>query len=334
MEKINELYRDAIVIDACAPLASHGNEYGRYVEGRLTAVAATIEPVGTYLPETIKSISEWYTRFKRDTQLMQILSVEDIYCAKREQKTGVILSFQGTTHLQADLSLIEIYYRLGIRQMQLCYNSKNAVGDGCEEPGNGGLSMFGERAINEMNRIGVLVDLSHTGYRTTMEAMEASKKPCVFSHGNAYGLYPSNRNLRDEQVIKVAKMGGTVGLNGYPAFLSDNPMPKVDVFIDHIDYYVKLIGIDHVALGLDYYECQRGVISDEAATKIYEEFLSSGMWTEGTYPPPPYYYPEEIELPEKLYNIVPALKARGYADSDIRKILGENYLRVLKEVWK
>lgn len=335
IEEAKKIYDESIVIDACAPLASYKNEYRRYLEGGLTAIAASLLPSGGYLPETIKGLEGWYKRFRKDDRLLEVLTVDDIYRAKQEGKLGVILAFQGTTHLQADLTMLEVYYRLGLRQIQICYNSKNAIGDGCAEPGNGGLSVFGEKAIKEMNRLGILVDLSHTGYRTTMEAMEVCEKPCVFSHGNAYGVHPTMRNLRDEQVIKVAKLGGTVGVNGYPDFLSNNPKPKVDVFIDHIDYYVKMLGIDHVALGLDYYKTQHGIMTEEEAMRDYEDMLEEGLYSKEAYPStPPYFYPEEIELPEKMPNLVPALQARGYADSDIKKILGENLIRVLKEVWK
>lgn len=334
MDNTDLLYQESIIIDACAPLASYGEEYKRYKKGNITALAATISPTAGYLPETIKGITEWYLRFKEDKEIMEILCVEDIYKAKEKKKTGIILSFQGTTHLQANISFIEMYYRLGVRQMLLCYNTKNAIGDGCAEPGNGGLSIFGEKAIKEMNSLGILVDLAHTGYRTTMEAMEVSEKPCIFSHGNAYGVHQSLRNLRDEQVVEVARKGGTVGINGYPAFLSNNPKPSVNIFIDHIDYYVKLIGIDHVALGMDYYEAQSGIVPDAVACEIYNEQIAKGNWRIETYPAPPYYYPKEIELPEKLHNLVPAMRSRGYSDSDIKKVLGENLIRVMKEVWK
>jgi len=325
-----KIYDESIIIDACAPLASVSDNYKRYLKGGVTVIAATVFPTGGYLSETITGIAEYYARYRADDSLKPILTVNDIYEAKREQKLGIMLAFQGTSHLQANISLIEIYYNLGIRQMMLCYNTKNPVGDGCEERTNAGLSRFGEKAIKEMNRLGILVDLSHTGYTTTMEAMEVSEKPVVFSHGNARGVFNSMRNLTDEQVVKVAKMGGTVGVNGYPAFISSDRRPKVNAFIDHIDYYVNLVGIDHVALGLDYYQCQAGILDDATSKKIYDDLIATGQWSTKTYPPPPYHYPEEIKLPELLPNLAPALAARGYAESDIKKILGENYLRVLK----
>ncbi|WP_181995681.1 dipeptidase [Clostridium sp. AM58-1XD] len=329
----DRLYDESIIIDTCAPLATVGDKYRHFINGRLTAIGATIFPVTGYLPETIKGIAEWYDRINKDERLLQVLKVDDIYKAKKEKKLGIIFSFQGTNHIQSDISLLEIYYRLGLRQILLCYNKKNAVGDGCEEPSNGGLSIFGEKVIKEMNRLGIVVDLAHTGYRTTMEAMEVSDKPCIFSHGNPYNVHHSPRNLKDEQVIKIAKMGGVIGINGFPTFVSDSRQPDINQLIDHIDYYTKLIGIDHICIGLDYCESMAGVIPDDVAMKEYTYRIETGQWSPKTYPPPPYHFPKEIEIPDMMPNIVPALKARGYADSDIKKILGENYIRVLNEVW-
>lgn len=331
---VDPLYEDSIVIDTCAPLASVKDHYKNFINGRLTAIGATVFPVTGYLPETIKGIAQWYDRINGDERLMQILTVEDFYMAKKENKLGIILCFQGTNHIQSDLSFLEVYYRLGIRQILLCYNRRNAVGDGCEEPSNGGLSIFGEKAIKEMNRLGIVVDLAHTGYRTTMEAMEVSKKPCIFSHGNPYNVHQSPRNLKDEQILRIAKMGGVIGLNGFPTFVSSSAMPNVNQLIDHVDYFAKIIGIDHVCLGLDYCESMAGVIPDDVAMAEYNYRIETGQWSAATYPPPPYHYPREIAIPDMLPNLVPALKARGYAESDIKKILGENYIRVLKDVWK
>ena len=331
---VDPLYEDSIVIDTCAPLASVKDHYKNFINGRLTAIGATVFPVTGYLPETIKGIAQWYDRINGDERLMQILTVEDFYMAKKENKLGIILCFQGTNHIQSDLSFLEVYYRLGIRQILLCYNRRNAVGDGCEEPSNGGLSIFGEKAIKEMNRLGIVVDLAHTGYRTTMEAMEVSKKPCIFSHGNPYNVHQSPRNLKDEQILRIAKMGGVIGLNGFPTFVSSSAMPNVNQLIDHVDYFAKIIGIDHVCLGLDYCESMAGVIPADVAMAEYNYRIETGQWSAATYPPPPYHYPREIAIPDMLPNLVPALTARGYAESEIKKILGENYIRVLKDVWK
>ncbi len=338
MTKGNDIYEKSIVIDACAPLAcpfeGEYTYYQYYLGGGQTMIAGTVFPINSYLPQAIDNIMDYYKIFHADPRIRQILTVDDIYEAKKHNQLGIMLAFQGCSYLQNRLEAIDVFYRLGLRQMMLCYNIKNCIGDGCAEPGDGGLSIFGAQAIERMNALGILVDLAHTGYRTTMEAMEVCKKPPVFSHGNARAIWDTPRNLTDEQVLKVAKLGGLVGVNGYPAFLSADPKPRVGIFIDHIDHYVKLVGIDHVCLGVDYFQGQAGVMGDEKAIKGYEMLIASGTWNRKAYPAPPYYYPEEIAMPNQLHNLADALLARGYDESDIRKILGENYLRVLKEVWK
>lgn len=338
MNKGTEIYEQSIVIDACAPLACPFEEdafgYEHYLPSKITMIAATILPVNDYLPGAIEKITKFYKIFRGDPRVKHILTVEDIYEAKKKGQLGIMLAFQGCSPLQNDLEYIDVYYNLGLRQMMLCYNIKNCIGDGCTEPGDGGLSTFGVKAIARMNELGILVDLAHTGYRTTMEAMEVSKKPVVFSHGNARAVWDNPRNLRDDQVIKVAKMGGVVGVNGYPGFVSAKNRPTVNDFIDHIDYYVKLVGIDHVSLGVDYFQGQAGIMEDKKAQAIYDRLIGSGSWSKSAYPPPPYYYPEEIAIPKLMPNLSDALLVRGYGESDIKKILGENYIRILKEVWK
>lgn len=336
--KGKDIYDQSIVIDACAPLACpYAGEYTyyqHYLQGKQTMIASTIIPLNSYLPQAIENITDYYKIFRADPRVRQILTVNDIYEAKKNGQLGIMLAFQGCSYLQNQLELIDVYYNLGIRQMMLCYNIKNCMGDGCAEPGDGGLSIFGAQAIERMNQLGILVDLAHTGYRTTMEAMEVCKKPPVFSHGNSRAVWDTPRNLLDDQVLRVAKLGGLVGVNGFPAFLSANPKPKVDIFIDHIDHYVQLVGIDHVCLGVDYFQGQHGIMKDEEVTKHYNLLISSGTWNKKAYPAPPYYYPEEISVPEQMCNLPDALLARGYSESDIKKLLGENYLRVLKEVWR
>lgn len=328
-------YQKSIVIDACGPLCGQGKGYELYIKGGITAAFCTMDPVNAYLDDTVKAFVHYLDLFRRqEGRIMQILTVDDIYKAKKENKLGIVLMFQGTNPLQGNLTMLELYYRLGIRQIMLCYNQKNIVGDGCTEPGNGGLSVFGEKAVKEMNRLGIVVDVAHTGHRTAMEAIEVSDKPVVVSHANAYSVYPNERNLKDDLMIAIAKKGGVVGLNVTPYFLSSVKYPKVDVFLDHLDYMVNTIGIDHVAIGTDYFIYQGGVSTDEECLAFYNKQIELGIWSKTSWPAPPWRCPEEIATPDLLPNLEPALRSRGYADSDIRKILGENYLNVLKNVWK
>jgi membrane dipeptidase len=217
--------------------------------------------------------------------------------------------------------------------IQLTYNVKNRVGDGCEERTDAGLSRFGLDLIKRMNETRVVVDCSHTGYRTTMEAIEASTRPAVFSHANARAVHPSPRNIRDDQAKAAANSGGLVGVVGFPAFVSSDPKPSLDQLIAHLDHYAALIGIDHVALGIDYYESQHPFMSLEKATAFYDEWIASGRWSADSYPPPPHYFPEGIATPAELPNLTRRLDARGWTRDDIAKVMGGNWVRVFRTVW-
>ena len=228
--------------------------------------------------------------------------------------------------LERDAGLVEVFQRLGVRMIQLCYNQRNFVGDGCSEPTDAGLSSFGIHVIREMERVGIVVDLSHTGYRTTMEALAMSTRPPVFSHSNVRALCDNRRNITDDQIRAVAERGGLIGIDGFPAFVKIGAQPTLVDFVDHIDYVVQLVGVDHVGLALDYYG--PGNAADYAAQ------IASGRWRAEDYPPPPHIYPTGIEDASGFMNITRELLARGYSDDDVLKVLGANWTRVFSAVWK
>jgi len=207
------------------------------------------------------------------------------------------------------------------------------VGCGCSEEADTGLTPFGEKMIAELNRLGMVVDCAHTGYRTTMEAIEASKKPVIISHGNARAICGSRRNLPDDIIKAISLNGGVIGINGYPAFVANKARPTLDDYLDHVDYMVKLVGADHICIGMDYYEYQAGVMDEATARMTYDFLVSSGAWKPEEYPPPPWYYPEGIEMPEKFSNLTTGLLKRGYSEKDVESILGLNIIRVFRESW-
>jgi membrane dipeptidase len=281
------------------------------------------------------AIVMWYERFqRRGAQLLHVLRVDDIARAKKDGKLGIIFHFQNTQPLERNAGLVEVYYRLGVRMMQLTYNLKNWVGDGCDELTDAGLSLFGRQVIREMNRVGMVVDLSHTGYRTTMDAMEVCEATPVFSHSGVKAVHDSPRNLRDDQVKAVAAKGGVIGLNGFPAFVSKRRWPTVDDLVDHAAHIANLVGTDHISVGIDYYHGQWPFASAQEAAAMYAEALRSGRWRPGTYPKPPYRYARGIEVPSKLGALTATLLARGFGEKDVRKIMGENLVRVFTNVWK
>jgi membrane dipeptidase len=328
------LHRAATVIDMVCPLLVREQFIDEWVKGGATCVGPTVAHDHT-LVQTMDAITVWYERLRRrhDT-LVHVTRVDDIRRAKNEGKLGIIFHFQNTQPLERNAELVEVYYRLGVRMMQLTYNLKNWVGDGCDELTDAGLSAFGRQVIREMNRVGMVVDLSHTGYRTTMEAMDASDATVVFSHSGAKAVHDSPRNIRDDQIKAVAAKGGVVGLNGFPAFVGKRRWPTVDDLIDHAVHIAGLVGTDHVSVGIDYYHGQWPFASAKEAAAMYTEALRSGRWRPGTYPKPPYRYAKGIEVPSKLGNLTAALLRRGFGEKDVRKIMGENLIRVFTSVWK
>ncbi|MGI6485869.1 MAG: dipeptidase [Tepidanaerobacteraceae bacterium] len=334
INKAEKLHKDAIVIDATCPLASYGTYFKRWISGGITVIAPTVADPNDFIEATMHKLAVWFKTLRdHSDKLLHVTTVEDIFRAKKENKLGIIFAFQNTNHFNNDLNMIEVYQRLGIRMVQLCYNVKNSVGDGCTERTDCGLSKFGMKVIFEMNRVGIVIDLSHTGYKTTMEAIEVSQKPVIFSHSNVNSVCYSHRNLFDNQIKAVASKGGVVGINGYPAFVANKSKPNLNDFLRHVDYAAELVGTEHISLGIDYDVCTAGFIRDEEAKAIYNGYVEAGLYDPNVYPPPPWYFPEGIEVPDKLPNLTAALMDRGYSEKDIKNILGNNLIRVFKEVW-
>lgn len=332
MADSSKLHQDAIVIDAVCPLLMRKKYLDWYIKGGATAVAPT---VGGFRPtlETLKTLGSWLNLISNRDDLILVRKASDIEHAKASGKLGVIFHFQGTDPIEDDLNLIEVYKAIGVGMIQLSYNVKNRVGDGAQERTDCGLSHFGVNFVKRCKENKVIVDCSHTGYRTTMEAIELSEQPIVFSHANAKAVYDSPRNITDEQIKAASASGGLVGTVGFPGFVSDSDRPDLDDFIAHIDHIAEVAGIDHTGLGIDYYIGQHPVADLEQAKANYDDAISSGRWRDDAYPPPPHYFPKGIETPETLPNLTDRLLARGYSEQDVRKILGLNWLRVFRDVW-
>lgn len=327
-----EIHDHAVVIDAACPLANDPTYLDWYKQGGLTAIAPT---VGGWddARTTLANLAKWSKLITQRSDVLLARTASDISTAKSSGKLGLFHHFQGTDPIEGDLNLVYLYKDLGVGLVQLTYNRKNRVGDGCEERTDSGLSRFGVDLIKTLNDARVIVDVSHTGLRTSMEAIEFSKSPVIVSHGNPRGVHPSPRNLPDELIRSIAACGGVIGTVGFPAFVGDAAIPTLEQMIRHIDYVVELVGIDHVSLGIDYYRAQAGVMSDENAIALYEATIASGRWTLDSYPRPPHIYPAGIETPRTMFRLTEGLVNRGYSALDVRKILGANLLRVMGQVW-
>ena len=327
-----DLHGEAIVIDAVSPLLMNKTYIEWYKEGGITAVAPTVAS-GENAGEALRAIGGWLRFVRTRDDLLLVRQAGDIERAKEAGKLGIFLHFQGTDPLENDIDLVDAFKAAGVGMIQLTYNVKNRIGDGGSERTDSGLSYFGLEFVKRCNEVGVIVDCSHTGYRTTMDAIEASSKPVVFSHANAKGVWDTPRNIADDQIKAVAATGGLVGIVGFPGFVGKSDRPTLDQFIDHIDYDVNLVGIDHVALGIDYYLGQHLVADEETAKQVYDDMISSGRWRPEAYPRPPHRFPEGIETPRTMPNLTTRLVERGYKPDDVKKILGGNWMRVFRESW-
>ncbi len=257
---------------------------------------------------------------------MLVSTTKDIVRAKEEAKLALYLQFQGTEELGYDPELIEVFHRLGVRVMGIAYNRRNPMGDGCEEPKDGGLTRLGAKAISVMNRTGVTVDVSHTGWKTSMDVIEESNQPVVATHSNATGVHFHPRNLPDEVITGISESQGVIGINAYPAFISSSEHPTIDEMIDHAVYIADLVGDTKIlGLGLDY--CEMDI-------EEYEKKLSSGLWNEKDYHKPPFEYPSPIRTAHTVDELGTRLIERGFNEAETRGILGNNWMRLFEEDWE
>ena len=258
---------------------------------------------------------------------MKILKAEDIETAKKNGKKGILLNFQSMQHIDIDINLVELYYMQGIRVMQLTYNSKNPVGTGCTARRDRGLTEFGIDVVHKMNELGIVVDVSHCGAQTSMDAVNNSKDPIIASHTFSKKLYEHDRGKTDEFLHAIAEKGGYVGVLAVPGFLTTNQKTTIDDWLDHVDYIVKLIGIDHVGIGSDYYGFS---VPDNLAIKIGEFMEVLGFRPEhrASFLDKMKGFENYVQFP----NLINGLIERGYSDQEIGKIAGSNFLKLFKRV--
>jgi membrane dipeptidase len=262
-----------------------------------------------YLPsqairETLRMLDRFH-RFQAEhtADLCLAAHAADIERAKSEGKVAGILSLEGAEGLEGDLGVLRMMYRLGVRWIGLTWNHRNQAADGLNEVRTaGGLTDFGVRLIEEMNRLGMIVDIAHLAPIGVQQVFQVCKSPVVASHANAQALCPVPRNLTDAQLEQVAASGGVVGVTYVPSFVTDGQEPAtLDMLIDHIDHIVRVAGIDHVGLGSD-----------------FDGFGGSP--------------PMGLEDVSCVPNLTARLLARGYAEANVQQILGGNWLRVIRQV--
>ena len=266
----------------------------------------------------IAALRHWLVA--RPEEYLLLMEADDVERARSTGRLAVGFDIEGANAVGDQLSLIQLYYDLGVRWMLMAYNTSNRAGGGCQDE-DGGLTNFGRAMVAEMERVGMLLCLSHTGHRTVREVIAMATQPLIFSHSNCAALHPHPRNIPDDLIRACAATGGVVGINGVGIFLGKNDISS-ETYARHVDHVVQLVGPAHVSIALDYVFDMREL----------EEHLEK---MKGTFPPGlGYEMGARFVPPEQLEEIVVTLQGWGYSDADLTALLGGNLLRLAKQVWK
>jgi membrane dipeptidase len=319
------LHRDSLVIDLHSHILRDFAENGERIQrSQVNCFIEAVARINEDFSESMELLGQYLETVQKHPSFMPAFCADDIEAARKCGKQAVMFQLEPQT-FGRKLERIEIAYGLGIRMALLTFNTRTYIGDGCGERTNAGLSYLGLEAVKRMNDIGMLIDLSHCGEQVTLDAIEASQRPVMCNHVGARSLYATCKRLKSDMVLKaLAEKGGLAGVCAIPNQLSGNEEQGIQDMLNHIEYIVKLIGVDHVALGLDNVFHDQVAYHREADQSIFklsyigQELNAPYMWG--------------IESPEEWPNITRGLVSRGYSDEDIRKIIGGNALRVIREV--
>jgi membrane dipeptidase len=299
----------------------------------ITAMNITVNS-GTF-EATMRRLAPWLENVARHPDvLQQVRTVAELLEAKKARRVGLVFGFQDTTPYGRDFTTMDLFHQLGVRVVQLTYNGRNLVGDGCLEPGNAGLSTFGYEVVARLNELGSIVDLSHCGKRTTAEGIAASKAPVGITHTGCNAVARHPRSKDDEELKAMADRGGVVGIFLMP-FLTPGRVPTTADLVAHIEHALKTCGEDHVGIGSDLSITPIDG-SDEYWSK-HRQFVANRIKAGVAAPaenPDVLFTVPELNSERRMERIADALAARGHPARAIEKVIGGNWLRLCREVWK
>jgi len=336
------LYGRSIVIDALAnpgsmnvswpprgPLSQKQRD--AIASSGITAINVT---VSADFEGSVRNIALWQGEVERYPQLLSLVRRHaDIASAKQNKTLGLMLGFQNTDMIERDLSRLDVFHRLGIRIIQLTYNDRNFVGDGCLEPANGGLSQFGREVVARMNALGIAVDLSHCGTQTTADGIAASTKPPLITHSGCREVYRHPRSKEDRELKAMADKGGVVGIYFMPFIGQGTGAPTIDMLMRQIDHALKVCGEDHVGIGSDLSTAP----IDETPEYLKEaKAFVDGRAARGISAPDesrPLFIPE-LNHSRRIEGVARGLQQRRYSSAVIEKVIGGNFHRVFKDIWE
>lgn len=320
----SDLHNDAIVIDGLIIAKWNRELFEDMRRGKLTAANCTVS-VWEGFQDTVNNIvASNRLMAECDDLVRPVRTTADITRAKEEGKTGIIYGFQNAHAFEDQIGYVKIFKQLGVGIVQLCYNTQNLVGTGCYER-DGGLSGFGHEIVAEMNRVGIMCDLSHVGAKTSEEVILASQKPVCYSHCLPSGLKEHPRNKSDAELKFIADHGGFVGVTMFAPFLKKGIDSTIDDYCEAIEYVMNIVGEDAIGIGTDFtqgheQEFFEWLTHDKGYARRLTDFGKIvnplGIRTIGEFP-----------------NLTEALLKRGLTETQVRKIMGENWLNILRDVW-
>jgi membrane dipeptidase len=301
-----------------------------FFDGMVDGIAPIRSPDPWDWDNVVHQVGVYRADIDHQDMLFVATKAEDFVRAHREGKIAVVLHLEAPPRIGEDLVKVDILYGLGVRCMGVAYSRGNEFGSGLADKVDRGLSDLGQALVERLNKLGVLIDVSHAGDKTSLEVIEASKDPVVVTHAGARALWPTRRMKPDEVILALAEKGGVFGVEAAPhtTLTYSNPRHSIESVMEHFQYIEKLVGIDHVAFGPD------TLFGDHVALhRMFSAQLSISAPGEGP-EHPVVDYVDGLENPSEFTNIIRWLIKHGYSDQEIKKVAGENILRVTERVWK
>jgi membrane dipeptidase len=335
-----QLYARSLVLDCnCAPPLNNGkvplpqSDLNLVRQSGVNVLKLTLGGINSDFVSTVDLLAFVQRMCEvHPDYFMQVRVPSDMERARRENKLGIIFSFESADMLQGDLDRIEMFRDLGVRVMQLSYNKKSPFGAGVMAPEAGGLTELGRKAADTMNQVGIAIDLSHANPATTADAIAVSKKPVVTTHAGCSAIHPHPRNKTDEQLRALAEKGGVLGIYDLPYLAPSPKQPTVDDYMAHMEHALKLMGEDHVGVGSDaslepFDTSPQGLAE---FNKFEEERQKSGLAAPEEDRPT---YVLGLNAPRRIEVITDQLLKRGYSERVAEKVIGGNFVRVFGEIW-
>ncbi len=280
--------------------------------------------------ETVANIEKWNRWFEVHSDLIcHAKTGDDVRAAKKSGRTAIIFGFQNCAPIEDDIGLIEICHMLGARFMQLTYNNQSLLATGCYEPDDMGLTRFGKQAVKEMNRVGLVIDMSHSADRSTLETIELSERPIAITHANPKNWHPGLRNKTDEILKVLGESGGMFGFSMYPHHLKDGTNCSLNSFCEMIARTADLMGADNIGIGSDLCQDQPDSIVEWMRVGRWSKEIDYGEGSENNagFPPQPDWFKDNRDFG----NIELGLREMGFSQDETAKVMGANWLRFFDE---